>query len=291
MLTCSCRSTGARIELSVANVIALSDHTRNLIQAQLTETHRLRGEVRDLRQIVDFISKGDVKVEPPSNSQQSNLLPLHLKDSNKRADVSLEGRRGLEGQVVWRPSWAYDSSCHCLCHETKHGRSPRSLDRLLGILFCGYCGVPIVRKRCDVVSCRRRRGLRFGMSYYFPAWFVEKRIELTFHSMLLGGPQISIKVASIVSNGALLFKYTHNKDILGIQSLFSQGLAAPSDAGHLDGFPALHACNALLDPLRPWPDTDEYFLKFAVTRGSIEVIDFLIKSTDADRYALNSNLE
>ena len=30
--------------------------------------------------------------------------------------------------------------------------------------------------------------------------------------------------------------------------------------------------------------------KFAVERGSIEVIDFLIK-TDADRYALNTHLE
>ena len=47
-------------------------------------------------------------------------------------------------------------------------------------------------------------------------------------------------VASIVSNGAQLFKYTHNQDLVGIQSLFWQGLAAPSDAGHLDGCTALH---------------------------------------------------
>ncbi|KAL9635454.1 MAG: hypothetical protein Q9164_003450 [Protoblastenia rupestris] len=76
-------------------------------------------------------------------------------------------------------------------------------------------------------------------------------------------------MASIVSNGALIFKYTHTKDLIGIQSLFSQGLATPSDAGHLDGCTALH---------------------FAVEHGSIEVIDFLIK-TDADRYALNTHLE
>jgi hypothetical protein len=78
------------------------------------------------------------------------------------------------------------------------------------------------------------------MSYYFPAWFVEKKTELTVRSMPLGGPQISIKIASIVSKGALLFKYTHNKDLAWIQSLFSQGLATPSDAGHLDGCTALH---------------------------------------------------
>ncbi|MCJ1437804.1 hypothetical protein MMC27_007191 [Xylographa pallens] len=144
-------STGARIELSVANVIALNDHTKNLIHAQLTEMHQLRGEVQDLRQLVDLGSREDVIDHPSSFFQQSNVLPLHSKESNKGADVSLEGTRGLE-----------------------------------------------------------------------------------------------------------------------VQSLFSQGLAAPSDAGHLDGCTALH---------------------FAVKRGYVEVIDFLIKSTDADRYALDIHLE
>ncbi len=55
-----------------------------------------------------------------------------------------------------------------------------------------------------------------------------------------GGPRISTKMASIVSNGALLFKHTHNKDLVGIQPFFSQGLAALSDAGHLDGCTALY---------------------------------------------------
>lgn len=93
-------------------------------------------------------------------------------------------------------------------------------------------------------------------------------------------------MASIVSNGALLFKYTHNKDLVGIQSLFSQGLAAPSDAGHLDGCTALHVSTTLSNMYQTLTDN----LKFAVERGSVEVIDFLIK-TDADPYALNTHLE
>ena len=239
MLTYTYRSTGARIELSVANVVALSDYSQTLLQTQATETQELREEVRDLRQLVDLRSRLPLGRFSPYNSQ-ANVLPFHSGDSNKAADVSLRGRRGLEVRMVWRPSWACEASCRCLCHETTHGRSPEILDRFLGILFWGYCGLPIARKRCDVAACRRRRGLKFEMSYYFPAWFVEKKIELTIRSMPLGGPQISIKMASIVSNGALLFKYTHNKDLVGIQSLFSQGLAAPSDSGHLDGCTALH---------------------------------------------------
>jgi hypothetical protein len=235
-----CRSTSARIELSVSSVVALTEHSSTLLQAQVTDTHELREEIRDLRQLVELRSRSSFSARPSSYSLQPNILPLHSGDSKKGAGVLLDGRRGLEVQVVWRPRWACDTSCHCLCHEIAHGRSPELFDRFLGILFWGYSGLPIARKRCDVATCRRRRGLKFGMSYYFPAWCVEKKIELTFRSLPLGGPQISIKMASIVSNGALLFKYTHNRDIAGLQSLFSQGLATPSDAGHLDGCTALH---------------------------------------------------
>ena len=241
------RSTSARIELSVANVVALSDDSRTLLQAQASDARGIRDEIQKLRQLVNSKSGWESSDEPLPHIPKPNILPLHSGNVNKGTDVLLEGRRGLEVQVVWRPSWACDSACHCLCHESTHRRSPQLFDKFLGILFWGYCGLPIVRKRCDVASCRRRRGLRFGMSYYFPAWFVEKKLELTFRSMPLGTPQISIKMASIVSNGALIFKYTHTKDVAGIQSLFSQGLAAPSDAGHLDGCTALHVGSSSSD--------------------------------------------
>lgn len=81
ILTCSCRSTGARIELSVANVVALSDHSRSLLQAQVSDTRELRDEVRDLRQLVDFRSREDSLGKSPPYLLQPNTLPLHSGDS------------------------------------------------------------------------------------------------------------------------------------------------------------------------------------------------------------------
>lgn len=124
------------------------------------------------------------------------------------------------------------------------------------------------------------------MSYYFPAWFVEKKIELTFRSMPLGGAQIAMKMASVVPNGALLFKYTHNKDLVGIPSLISQGLAAPSDAGHLDSCTALHVSITLL--IVDLTRTNSFIVRYRAWMR--RVIDFLIK-TDADRDASNIHLE
>lgn len=202
------RSTGARIELSVANVVALSDHSRTLLQAQAADTHQLREEVRDLRQLVGLGSRGVSFGRPPSYFLQPNVLPLHTGDSNKGADVVLEGRRGLEVQVVWRPSWACDTSCHCLCHEATHGRSPELLDRFLGILFWGYCGLPIARKRCDVAACRRRRGSKFAMSYYFPAWFVEKKSSLHYAPCRLVDPKFQSRWSALFRM-ALYYSSTH----------------------------------------------------------------------------------
>lgn len=122
---------------------------------------------KKLRQLVGSKSRRETSDAPFPYIAQPNIPPLHSRNLNQGTDVLLEGRRGLEVHVVWRPSWACDSACHCLCHGSTHGRSPEFLDEFLGILFRGYCGLPILRKRCDVSSCRRRLGLRFGMSYYF----------------------------------------------------------------------------------------------------------------------------
>ena len=238
MLTHSNRSIGARVELRVASIVAVSDHSKNPLQKSLDDTHELWKE--HLRQPVESRPQEFAINRPLSNLQQPDVLPLHVGELRQVADAVFEGRRGLEVRVFWRPPWACGALCHCACHKSMHGRTPDRLDTFLGVLFWGYCGLPVMRKECDINECRRQRGLRFGMFYYFPARFVKKKVELAFGSMPLGRPQSSMTFASIVSNDALLFKWTHNQDLQGIQSLFSQGLAAPSDVGHLDGCTALH---------------------------------------------------
>ncbi|KAF2219190.1 hypothetical protein BDZ85DRAFT_46813 [Elsinoe ampelina] len=260
----------ARIELSVTQIVALSDATKSLLESRIDDASQLRDDLKSLRQqLVPIKPNGESVKVSPEIVPSSNVLPLHSGNLKSDSDLLFEGHRGLEVSVVWRPRWACDSACLCVCHELVHGRSSKMLDRFLGILFWGYSGLPVMRKRCDVATCRRKRGLRFNMSYYFPGWFVEKRIELTLRSMPLGAPQLSIKMASIVNNGALVFKYVHNRNLTGIQSLFSSGLASPSDAGHLDGCTPLH---------------------FAVERGCIDIVDFLLKA-NADPMALNTHLE
>ena len=129
------RSNSARTELGVANVVALSDDSRILLQAQASDTRGIRSDIQKLRQLVDSNSRWESSDEPLPFIPQPNILPLHSGHVNKGTDVLLEGRRELEVQVVWRPSWACDSACHCLCHESTQGRSSQLLDIFLRILF------------------------------------------------------------------------------------------------------------------------------------------------------------
>ena len=84
----------------MANVVASSDRSKILHQAQATDTHELQEEIQDLRQLVDSRLSGvSSEVASPSLLQPS-ILTLYSGDPIKGADALLEGRRGLEVQVI-----------------------------------------------------------------------------------------------------------------------------------------------------------------------------------------------
>ena len=56
--------TSARIGLSVANVVALSDNSRTSLQAQASDVCRIRNEVQKLRQLVDSKSRWESSNKP-----------------------------------------------------------------------------------------------------------------------------------------------------------------------------------------------------------------------------------
>lgn len=66
--------------------------------------------------------------------------------------------------------------CKCFCHI--HGRlnTPRLLDGILGTLFIGYSGSPLLSPRCDHIFCRERKDSSTTLAYQFPQWFVASRL-------------------------------------------------------------------------------------------------------------------
>lgn len=74
-----------------------------------------------------------------------------------------------------------DRYCICQCHKATNVATPNPLAKLIGRLFIGYIGVPLLSHRtCNRVSCRHGRSqMRIRIAYLFPLWFGLRLIALT----------------------------------------------------------------------------------------------------------------
>ena len=74
-----------------------------------------------------------------------------------------------------------DHLCVCQCHRFTNLVSPNALSQVIGKLFIGYVGLPLLNSRkCNRVSCRRKRNrMEIRVCYLFPVWFVLRFIALT----------------------------------------------------------------------------------------------------------------
>ena len=74
-----------------------------------------------------------------------------------------------------------DRFCLCQCHQVTNLATPNHLGKILGRLFIGYIGLPLLsHRRCNVVTCRNERSqTRVRVTYLFPFWFALRQVALT----------------------------------------------------------------------------------------------------------------
>ena len=131
--------------------------------------------------------------------------------------------------------------CRCSCHKRTRLRTPRLLSSLMGSLFVGYSGLPLVSPTCDQSLYRRRSTKSVLLTYYLPWWFFVQRVAmLLFNFGRLQGPGFSIKMPRIMSASAAVFWFATIGDAENLKRLFTQGLASPNDINSQDGFTPLH---------------------------------------------------
>lgn len=85
----------------------------------------------------------------------------------------------VEASVL--PLYQCDRFCLCQCHRVTNLATPNSLGNVIGRLFIGYVGVPLLNHRtCNRVTCRHGRSqMRIRIAYLFPLWFALRLIALT----------------------------------------------------------------------------------------------------------------
>jgi hypothetical protein len=131
------------------------------------------------------------------------------------------------------------SGCCCACHKRLQLQTPRILDHLIGTLFMGYSGLPMITPSCDQPSCRQRSIPSTQMTYYFPRWFLLRAVSLAIMLLPNNGPVVSLRLQRTVSGSSKIFDYANVGDIDGMKRLFSSGQASPHDVRFDSGTSAL----------------------------------------------------
>lgn len=120
--------------------------------------------------------------------------------------------------------------CMCRCHRRATLASPSWMQHLIGSLFIGYTALPTpTRPICNEKRCMQRQNWLVAVSYYFPLWILIRAIFPRARSSPMDGCMVSIRTPLVISNTAPQYIAIQHDNMVGLQTLFGQGLASPFD--------------------------------------------------------------
>ena len=132
---------------------------------------------------------------------------------------------------------ACPTTCVCSCHAQAKAPAPAFLNRVLGQLFIGAAGIPVLSTKCDYQACKSSRAPRVSVEYWFPLgvfWSQILRLQVGYHASM--GPQFSLRSLRRVPDSAQCVHYAMHGNIEGLKELFRRGLASPWDVSSTRGY-------------------------------------------------------
>lgn len=255
----------SRIQLGLQEVYLLAENSvtvQNKVHYKLDTNHteqlrhleEISASIADLR-----VQENTVNIPPPVNysnpgqlttgshheagvSQTNSIRAFHhngaiLFDSKQMTAASAVGIRTAQFPRVACKAW-----CSCVCHTERSFRSPSLMEQLVGSLFVGYSGIPILRQKCNQQSCHLESQPLMYITYFFPTWFLTRMISLMISTTPLAGPVISLKTQRTVLGDSDIFECAKTGNINKMKYLFQNGLASPHDVSFSSGITALHVC-------------------------------------------------
>ncbi len=171
---------------------------------------------------------------PPSRRPR---LRRRSKGSEPRSPVRSEGIGIRLSQYF---STACRPGCSCVCHTQRRTATPGLMDRVIGQLFVGYAGLPLLSPKCDAETCGKTQSTHVSVEYWFPlgfCWSQIIRLQLGYRPSL--GPQLQLSTLRRVPDSAQCVNFALEGNIEGLKSLFKQGLASPRDVSSTRGYSVL----------------------------------------------------
>ena len=114
------------------------------------------------------------------------------------------------------------------------------MDRMLGQLFVGYAGLPLLSPPCDLHTCDKSQAPHLNVEYWFPlafCWSTIVQLQIAYQPN--SGPQIALNTLRRVPDSAQCVSYALEGNIEGLKGLFKRGLACPRDVSSTRGYSIL----------------------------------------------------
>lgn len=234
-----------RIRLDIQTISATTIQSS---QTQLAASERF---ISTLTGVDDRIARVEELLQEQSQRMQQNqymqIRCAYGTHTSARERVPKQSMRTLPassrqsdfGIRVTPSHTACQMSCPCSCHIQTRSSSPALLGNLLGRLFVGYAGLPVLGRRCDAVDCKGILSSTVSLEYWFPAnfWSNIVRMELSYHQTM--GPSLQLRTLRRVPDTAQCINFALDGNIDGLKFLFSQGLASPRDITTTRGYSIL----------------------------------------------------
>lgn len=130
-----------------------------------------------------------------------------------------------------------DARCGCRCHRNTRAHSPQMLQSVLGTLFVGYAGLPVLTPSCNSRICQGSSEGFLQVNYYFPQWFLARILSLVIRSQNGQTPEISLRLLNVRSSYETIFQYALRGDADSIKFLLTNKKASsghsPLHVGHV----------------------------------------------------------
>ena len=138
--------------------------------------------------------------------------------------------------------------CSCKCHLHNKSSSAGYLGVVVGRLFLGYSGLPLLISPCGLKMCRRKQALSVSAESWFSmglCWSQIIRFQISYQSQI--GPEWELSSLRGVPDSAECVKLALEGDINGLKALFQYGITSPKDVSSTRGYSILRVGYSVSD--------------------------------------------
>ena len=221
------------LELRRVTVLTSSPGQRQELINQGPSDHHLALSTRMDQQRQDLSDRLD--------ALKTMILNGQMQDSSRPDESSIPSKEGTSTQAL-RISTSHRIPCRnwcpCACHTKSNLKltAPRMMESVLGKMFVGYSGLPVLNKPCDFRGCRDRQNATATMEYWFPWWFVSMNLRLCLTYLPWTGPQLQLSTTRRIPDDSQSITFAMQGNVDGLKYLISQGLVGPRDVSNSRGF-------------------------------------------------------